>query len=341
MYYEEVHNTLQEESAYWLERAQNANERATGRLCAERLKALEEAKLYLLDVEQVEKFKSPRFKLENFPPLPFHSLWIEFSGCLDFAYVPQIAKMHVDGNGMQRSIQAAPDEEDPLTDRSDKTLTQYRAVQIHTYSPPHHWGNFPENERLVTVLWWERKFRGHFYDHYTLSLTESAWPHLWDEHQHCRGGPEQHLHAMRLLRMTANLLYFLTAENVTLVRVTPEIRASKPKKEVANLPKCRKPYYVLPISVPRYRYKLKEAQAHSEGASGYHHSFTYDVTGHLRHLRDDRYQRNPDGSVRTIWIDDHKRGLAAGVYLPAIRRGSITSNLLEFDQFISLLESRK
>jgi len=237
----------------------------------------------------------------------------------------------------------------PLAPRpfTDAKATYYKGLFIEVHRPPHLYAGWPKDERVVRVWWYEKpryiyvnqardkSVEGKSFpilDNYTISMAESSWPRRFDalkvldkdDQQH----PGEREHGERLFRTTVNLMYFLAAENVVRIRIRPSDHI-KHGRDLAGLPKSDKEYHVLPFQLPRYRYLHKG----NAGESGRHLSVCFDVRGHFRALRDERYERNADGSVRVIWINSHQRG-AGNPYQPTVRRGSIDSLFLDYDKFI-------
>lgn len=330
---------------------------------SEEVRILEEARRYYLDVKQAEVFKATNFKFEGFPPLVFDSIYIEFSGQLKFDYCPPI---FVDRVGHGKNPDGTPNlwpptEErkallpgygntEPLIDMTQltgrekehfvqvegKRNTSYRAVGISVRRPPHEWHNLPP-EDVICIHWYESPCyeggqAGKSYYHYTVKFTRSSWPYMLNEEHH-KTSPQHLRHGYRLMHMAVNLMYFLAAENVTIVRVTP--RAYEANK-LKGLPKTQKEYYILPMQVPRYKY-LHERP---DGATDRHVGYMFDVRGHFRHLNDERYTRNPDGSVRVIWIQPHQRGLGAGAYIPRVIVGQVGAQYLDYDEFVRQVERK-
>jgi hypothetical protein len=265
--------------------------------------------LYLLSVEQAEVFQSAvRFPMESFPPLPFPSLFIEFNGWLRFHY--------------EGGIQG----HDGMCDPNNKSAYHnsgadhaYRGVLIHA------------NESAIGATWYARPDAE--FIAFRIVIFKDDWP---NPHIPSAADKNTGEHYERLFRMTVNLLYFLSCENVALVRVT-EQAWSRHAKALRGLPRPIKPYYTVPMMVPRYR--LPNA-SDSAGAGG-PHRYKYDVKGSMRWLRSERFHRNEDGSIRVVWVHPHQRGVGSGVYVPSIRVGKIGARLLEYDEFISELERRK
>lgn len=102
-------------------------------------------------------------------------------------------------------------------------------------------------------------------------------------------------------------LNFLTSPSIILDRKEPEIALQR-----ARAKRGREP---LPgwyeITYKRAQVAVKES---IPGASGIHHSFRYDVRGHMMHVKKGRL------AGRVIWIPPHQRGLANELYKPKVYR---------------------
>lgn len=315
----------------------------------EQLEKLKAAVIYLLDVRQAELFKGEAFGYEGFPPLPHPSLWVEFNGLLRFNYSPLVVEEAIIGEGLEIS---------KPVDRERFGYCEYRGVLIYESLPPHNWSNWPE-ERVLRAEWVERpkstvelhtkgliqtpdgtvKTVNVYHDCFTLTMCASLWPRLVNEHHFTMdpGEKEQMMrHVRRLQRMTANLLYFLSAENVQKIRIRPGHRQRYGEKEFRGLPKTEEVIHVLPFQLQRYRYLLG-----SNRGGGTAHHYRYDVRGHFRHLRDERYERNPDGTVRVVWVRPHERGVDHPEYVPTLRVGEVGRSILEYDEFVRRVERRR
>jgi hypothetical protein len=295
---------------------------------------------YWLDIKQIERFRGARFHHEAFPPLIHDKLFVEFNGVLTFNFRP-----------WQRPDLFLAEDRQPISVGtlkprafSDHIPTGYKAVFILRYDPPHIYINWPQ-EPVIRIWWFEKPLwaaipgrNGAFplADNYTLTFCKSSWPRVMDvfdvrpmdEAEH----PGENAHADRLFATTVNLMYFLAAENVIRVRIRPEHHQ---RHDLKGLPKSDREYHVLPFQLPRYRYLHPE----NGQPTGRHVSVCFDVRGHFRHLLNDRYERNPDGTARVIFINSHQRGLD-NPYRPAVRRGSIDSLFLDYDKFIREEEAR-
>jgi hypothetical protein len=302
---------------------------------------MNQAVRYWLEINQIERFRAARFRHDAFPPLIHDKLFIEFNGSLNFNFRPwQRPDIFLTKDGEPESLE-------PLRPRpfSNDITTAYRAVFILRYQPPHQYARWPTNEDVIRIWWFEKPLwldipgrdrRAPLADNYTVTFCKSSWPkvmdvfnvHPIDEASH----PGENAHADRLFATTVNLMYFLAAENVVRVRIRPEHHE---RHDLKGLPKSDREYYVLPFQLPRYRYLHPE----NGKPTGRHVSVCFDVRGHFRHLLNDRYERNPDGTARVIFINPHQRGLD-NPYRPTVRRGSIDSLFLDYDKFIRDEERR-
>lgn len=328
----------------------------------QQLSKAEAAQVYLLDVRQAEHFKGAEFGFESFPPMVHKSIWVEFNGTLRFDYVPLMVEHTTFGKDFTPQVVRV----------SEKSHCSYRGVLIYEMTPPHLWNNLPE-ERVVRAFWYEtpgervRADKRAVYeemDSFSVTLTPSVWPRMLHEDHYTRlslapmspagmaevigadaytqmltkqdaeTGAKTLLHARRIQRMTTNLLYFLSAENVVKVRIRPEYHA-RYGKDLAGLPRSAHAYNVLPFQLPRYRYLNRDRGE----PSGRTVSVRFDVRGHFRHLNSDRYDRNPDGSVRVVWVRPHERGVENPSWSKT-RVGTIDGLFLDYDKFISEEEAR-
>jgi hypothetical protein len=302
---------------------------------------LRRATIYRLAIRQAQLFQKNKFGFEDFPPLVHPALWIEFDGLLKFDYAPTIVEEYLIGGESLKALKRV---------RQDKSDCAYRGVCIYESRPPHPWENWPANERVIRAQWYEapvshleeirsKVYNCKWYDRFSLSWTESTWPRLLNEHHYTEVDPERAegtlRHAYRLSRMTVNLLYFLAAENLVKVRIRPKDHHVR-GKELSGLPKSEYVYHVLPFQLPRYRYLHP-----SEPGSGHAHGHIYDVRGHFRHLRDEHFERNPDGTIRIVWVQAHQRGLHSDVYLPTVRLGNVAGRILDYDHFVREFERRR
>jgi hypothetical protein len=291
------------------------------------LNRLQTAERYWLDVRQIEELRAAKLHIDEMPHFVHENLFIEFSGSLHFNFVPWI-KAERDLTTTQRLK--------PNT-KPDSAGTDYRGVHIFLSRPGSRkrWESGLPDEPVASTHWYEKP-EGNAVDSYDFMFSRSSWPYMLgssarqigiDDTQH----PGEAEHATRLLNMTINLLYFLAAENVVRVRIRPEHQ--RYGKQLAGLPKSDKPYYVLPFQLPRYRYLHEGSSERSVGVA-------FSVRGHIRHLRDECFSRNADGSVRTIWINEHARGLGNPIK-PTVRVGTIDHLFLDYDAFIRQEENRK
>lgn len=290
---------------------------------------------YWLEVEQARHFQDGRFTRQGIPRLPHEATFIEFNGLLKFNYtLPIIHSNLLAEEGL-----------------AGKTETAYRGVLI-TRHPMNKYSNLPRDVQCYQAVWFEpirqsttdsNRLIGDFYN---VTWSDTSWPNILadvldqDERdcfiQGITGGGNTQIgfreslpHARRLFRMTANLLYYLTAENLTFVRV-------KPGDRTKGIPRSTTPYLIRPIQYPRYRYLIEGSSKGKETKQ----KVRYSVRGHFRHLTDERFERNSDGTVRVIWIEEHERGLENVEYRASVRAGRIGANILDFDRFQQMIEAR-
>jgi hypothetical protein len=317
---------------------------AKARLENELARDVNHAVRYWLDIKQVERFRAARFRHDAFPPMIHDKLIVEFNGMLCFDFRPwQRSDIVIQHGDVVPEIA-------PLQPRhfSADLKTAYKAVFVQRYDPPHKFISWPD-EPVFRIWWFEKPMWIHvppgeaapegnypLADNYTVTFCKSTWPRVMDamnvrqkdEATH----PGENAHGERLFATTVNLLCFLAAENIVRVRIKPKHHQ---RNDLKGLPKSDREYYVLPFQLPRYRYLHPEESQ----PTGRHVSICFDVEGHARHLLDERYERNPDGTARVIWVNPHQRGLGKP-YRPAVRRGTIESLFLDYDEFIRGEETR-
>lgn len=269
----------------------------------------------------------------------------EFNGLLEFDFRPWQREDVVVGKDEEDMLSRVPKlHPRPFTGQGP---TLYKGVFIQNHKPPHEYLGWPKEENVVRVWWWEKpkyvqvneaqdkRVEGRAYpvlDNFVITFCRSSWPNLFDSMRVLESDEQAHpgerSHRLRLFNATANLLYFLAAENVVRVKIRPE-HHDRHGRDLAGLPKSNREYHVLPFQLPRYRYLHKD----SVEPTGRRVSCCFDVRGHSRHLRDERFKRKEDGTVRVIWIPEHQKGMG-NPYQPSIRRGTIDSLFLDYDKFI-------
>ncbi len=291
------------------------------------LTSIRSAAHYWLSVNQARHFQSVAFEKRDIPHFPHSEIFVEFDGLLSFNYVLPVTHAHFD---------------EDMNALVDKKNTSYRGVLL-----------LKHNDEVFQAIWMEPPryvANGRsFHDVYVISWSKESWPKRSCEVCGTSGRTdvdtliednistsavnvalaEDSGHANRLLRMSVNLLYFLSAENQTFVRVRPE------HVNRHGLPRSSKEFYITPAQSPHYRYLLGVNKG-----SGSKHSIKYDVRGHFRHLTDERFERNEDGTVRIIWIDEHQRGVENIEYKPHVRKGQVSRAVLEYDRFYQSIDDR-
>jgi hypothetical protein len=301
--------------------------------------SLESSVRYWLDVREIEKFRTVKIRWKHFPPCIHDQMFIEFNGELKFDFRPW-KRPDIFVSETEQNLKPAPLVLAPYS----LPDTTYRAVHIQRNLPPHKFFGWPEDKPVIRATWYEKPMwikhpeLGDIpaIDNYVVTLCESVWPKRLDVFK--VGDPDEiahpgeRAHADRLMFMTANLMYFLAAENIVKVRIRPE-HHERCGRELSGLPKSDKPYYVLPFQLPRYRYLHRDDEK-PNGTTGRHVSVCFDVRGHFRHLDAQRFERDANGNVRVIWIGGHQRGLGH-VYRPTVRRGLISHLFLDYDKFIA------
>jgi hypothetical protein len=306
------------------------------------LQQVQNSTRYFLDVRQIEQFDDDLFNVVDYPMLVHNPMFIEFNGRLKFNYRPTTLRPKFYENG-ETGTDISYDERDCSEYRAVLISTDPIDVQkavgmeyIHPMNLHVHW----YLDLYTTPYGQQEGDTVQVEDHLTqfdLKIYYETWPRLemsvLEQVDELRKTPGETVEqAKRLFRMTVNLLYFISAENLTRIRIAPEY-FNKFKNDLRGFPKSKKPYYIMPFQVPRYRYLHYER--HNEGTK---HSHQYDVKGHHRHLRNERYGKNPDGTTRVIWIEQHLRGLDNPVYLPQLVQGIVPRKILEFDEFIRDVE---
>jgi hypothetical protein len=282
------------------------------------LKGLREATHYWLQVAQALHFQSVAFEKRDIPHMPHSVIFVEFDGLLTFNYPIPITHSHLG------------------EEFHGKETTAYRGVLILDIGGLYH------------AAWMEPPIRDSdksWHDVYAISWTKESWPQRLSaeltDHKFQEGMEDaktrvacrrSDAHANRLFRMTVNLLYFLSAENHVVLRVRPEHHHMGITR---GLPKSARPYYILPTQSQHIRYMMGVGEG-----TGSSHSYRYDVKGHFRHLTDERYERNDDGTVRLIWIEPHQRGLDNAEYRAPLRVGKVSRQVLEYDRYVRSLEDR-
>lgn len=329
------------------------------------LARMSKAAHYWLDVAQAQQFQGSHFPKLSLPNLPHQHMFIEFNGLITFNYVIPVVSPIWEEEGIAAK-QNTP-YRGVLISRSDPphfwtNFPNEPVYQATWFEPPRESLTRPgvTTSDLYGISWCGSSWPNLIADT-NKTIAEEKQDFIDMANRAAAGmavaGGEQgqvdadgnilHTpiadslvgvrrddhHARRLFRMTVNLLYFLSAENQTVIRVRPEHHN---KGITRGLPKSTAPYYILPIQHQRYRYLIKE----SATGTGTKHGHRYDVSGHFRHLTSDRYERNVDGTVRVLWISPHQRGLSNLEYKAALHTGKIAQQVLECDDFVRRVEDR-
>ena len=278
---------------------------------------LRRAVRYLLDVDTVSKIAA--LKLAERPRFPFHSLWVEFNGALEYKAPQDYFLFHEEPEGFSpvpllrgelaiRGIWF--DDHDAQEGKQGMSMTFFPRDQrppIGTTGPPivgFHIRDWPKITSSIPRTIEEAK--GWISD-----------PKAWDRFE------------SRLLRMDANVIYFLNSENQLKLRIRPE-HHDRHGRKMNPLPKSPVPYYIIYFQAPCYKYAEPGGRT---PASPHAHR----VRGHYRRLLNQRFTRDAAGDIRRIWIDQHIRGL--GRLTEALRVGRIPGSILDYDRFAEICES--
>lgn len=290
------------------------------------LKSLERAQLYFLQVDQADALRDLPVADGGFPHLPHPLTFVEFDGALHYDYdhvhctvttedgaEPSIDNVSVPGGSNYKGVMFQENEDGvtaswlgPIILGKGHELKERISSNYLTFSVAVRRSEFPSKS----------------YDHHQMMLNRLLTmkvraDQLEAEKEHCK----------RLYSATVNLIYFLTAENLTYVKIRPEHRRAH-GAEMISLPKSDRPYRIVSMHARRVRYQERSVP------SGAHRvTERYDVSGHFRHLASERFERDEAGNVRVIWIQAHQRGLEADVYRPKLRVGHIGARLLDYDEF--------
>jgi len=107
-------------------------------------------------------------------------------------------------------------------------------------------------------------------------------------------------------RLMVNLLLWLTAQNVELVKKRPSAALQRARERRGERP--------LP-SWYEIEYRSRPGSYAHGPPTGRHHAYRYDVRGHWRRLHP--LENCPEELARRFtWVQDHQRGLSNKVYVP-------------------------
>lgn len=278
------------------------------------LKQLADAKIILLNADQANVFMHSTYPLENYPHLIFPKIFINFTeplklnAGLEFVVeggefkplggrevnIPGVLVRQFDAYKIKQGFDL-----DTILKKGivDPTMVDKSALLMGCLSIWYE--SFPRRDEELRV------------GDLTVSFTTESFPEISGEMIHQKYNTINR--AKLLNKVTINLLYFLSCENIELI-----YRDKKSSREFMKSigQNTRYPFYT--VHFKRGGERVRPASTET----GTKHSFRYDVRGHFRHLRDDRYKRNSDGTYKVIWIPAHQRGLANELYLPALRDAS-------------------
>lgn len=276
---------------------------------------LRSSKVVLFDTEQAEVFMNSSYPFENYPHFVFPEIFINFTRPLAVAW-PDIYMFDSNVWGVKNQPSGTENYQGILIRQADvNSLQPNRSLNLTDVIESKGFFGLVD-EKVATVesikgcssSWYESLGKDGDMDCFEVTFTPQSFPDFDNREVHrlynTLDGAET------LHRLTVNLLYFLSCENVDFDYHEPQ-SSKEFMRRIGQ--RTQNPFYTI-----KFKRSGERTRPISTG-TGKPHSYRYDVRGHFRHLRDERYERNPDGTYKVMWVPAHQRGLANELYVPALR----------------------
>lgn len=279
------------------------------------INSLRNSKLFLFDTEQAEVFMNNSYPFETYPYFVFPEIFINFTHPLEMVW-PDIHMFDSTKWSVRERTSNVRRYQGVLIRQGNiGRLSPNRPLALSDLIESK--GFFPfvdpevasiENLKGGISSWYESFDKDGDIDSFEVAFGPSSFPSFENKELHRLYNTFDN--AERLHALTINLLYFLSCENVNL-----EYHDPKSSRELFRRigQRTYHPFYTVEFKRGGGRTRPVNTGA------GTPHSYRYDVRGHFRHLRDERYQRNLDGTYKVIWVSSHQRGVENELYIPALR----------------------